>query len=316
MLSRVLITGASGFVGPHLARALRERGAEVHGCGLGTPPPGTPLASYAQLDLSDESALRTTLALAQPTAIVHLAGQSSAAASFESPEATFQANVGGTRALLEAMRQVCPGARVVTAGTSEVYGPTAPGVRVNEDTEFAPVNPYGLSKAAADELAATYARDAGLDVVRARPFGHTGPGQQPRFMLPAFAQQIARIEQGECEPVLRVGNLDVTRDLSDVRDIVQGYIALIERGTTGRAYNLCHGKGVKLTDLVAQLVALARVKVIVEVDPARLRPADVPYLVGDPTRALAECGWQTRLPLAQTLVDVLAGWRASGGSLG
>ena len=206
---------------------------------------------------------------------------------------------------------MCPAARVIAVGTSEVYGTIAEGTRVTEDAAFAPVSPYARSKAEADTLAATYAETHALDVVRARPFGHTGPGQAPRFMLPAFAQQVARIERGELEPVLRVGNLEVTRDLSDVRDIVLGYLALLERGVRGRAYNLCRGEGVRLTDLVQRLVALARVSVRIEVDPARLRPADVPYLVGDPTRIATECGWRVTRPLERTLEDVLESWRAA-----
>jgi GDP-4-dehydro-6-deoxy-D-mannose reductase len=129
--------------------------------------------------------------------------------------------------------------------------------------------------------------------------------------VPAFAQQIAGIEAGGGEPVLRVGNLEVTRDLSDVRDIVEGYCALLERGRAGAVYNLCRGEGVRLTDVVGALAALSRVKLAVEVDPARLRPADTPWLVGDPTLALEEVGWKVERPLEATLRDVLEEWRAS-----
>jgi GDP-4-dehydro-6-deoxy-D-mannose reductase len=211
--------------------------------------------------------------------------------------------------LLEAVRDAAPRARVVTVTTSEIYGPCEPGTRAAESAAFRPVSPYGLSKAAADQLAAAFAEAHRLDVVRARPFGHTGPGQSPQFVIPAWAKQVATIEAGAAEPVLRVGNLEVTRDLSDVRDVAQGYCALIGRGRSGAAYNLCRGEGAKLTDVLAHLTSLARVPVRVEVDPARLRPADLPYLVGDPELTANECGWRVTRPLEETLADVLAEWR-------
>lgn len=306
----ILVTGAGGFVGPHLARALVARGAAVHGCGLGAPPDGTPLASWRTLDLADPGGLRETIGAAAPHGLVHLAGQSSAARSFEAPEETLRTNVVGTWNLLDAVRREAPGARVVVVGTSESYGPCEPGTRLAETAPFRPVSPYALSKATADQMAASYAEVHGLDVVRARPFGHTGPGQTDRFVVPAWAKQVAEIEAGRAEPVLRVGNLEVTRDLSDVRDIVEGYVALLSRGARGGAYNLCRGEGAALTAVVAKLVALARVPVRVEVDPARLRPADVPYLVGDPALTERECGWSVRRPLDETLRDVLDDWRA------
>jgi GDP-4-dehydro-6-deoxy-D-mannose reductase len=180
------------------------------------------------------------------------------------------------------------------------------------------VSPYALSKAAADAFAAV-ASAAGQDVIRARSFGHTGPGQLPRFVVPSMAQQIAAIEAGNSEdieadkkPRLLVGNLDVTRDLSDVRDVAGAYVALLERGKTGAAYNVCRGEGVRLSDVIARLAALCRVKVAVETDPARLRPADVPYLVGDPALIAGDTGWKPAIGLDQTLRDVLDEWRAGG----
>ena len=308
----ILVTGAGGFVGPYLVRALVARGAVVHGCGIGAPPDGTPLASWREADLGDPGAMRECVARAAPGGVVHLAGQSSAARSFEAPEETMRANVTGTWNLLDAIRQAAPRARAVVVGTSEVYGPCEPGTRVAESAPFRPVSPYALSKATADQMAASFAEVHGLDVVRARPFGHTGPGQTDRFVVPAWAKQIAAIEANRAEPVIRVGNLAVTRDLSDVRDIVEGYCALLERGARGAVYNLCRGEGTPLTAVVESLTAMASVAVRVEVDPARLRPADVPYLVGDPSLAASECGWTVTLPLEQTLRDVLDDWRARG----
>jgi GDP-4-dehydro-6-deoxy-D-mannose reductase len=308
----IMVTGAGGFVGPHLARALVARGATVHGCGIGAPPEGTPLASWRALDLADTEDLRACIGETAPHGIVHLAGQSSAARSFEAPEETMRANVVGTWNLLEAARAEAPRARVVVVGTSEAYGPSEPGTRLAESAPFRPVSPYALSKATADQMAASFAGVHGADVVRARPFGHTGPGQTDRFVVPGWARQIAAIEAGAAEPVLRVGNLEVTRDLSDVRDIVQGYIALLARGARGAAYNLCRGEGTSLTFVLEHLRSLARVPVRVEVDPARLRPADVPWLVGDPSLAAHECGWSVKIPLEETLRDVLDDWRTRG----
>lgn len=310
----VLVTGANGFVGPHLARALAHRGAVVHGLGLGAAPASPRLAGWIVADLANRDALRSAVATVAPFAVVHLAGQSSAASSFEAPTETFEANVIGTWNLLEAVHDAAPRARVVVVSTSEVYGPAAPDSRVAEDAPFRPVSPYALSKAAAESLAAAHAHAHHLDVVRVRPFSHTGPGQTPRFVIPAWAQQIAEIEAGRAEPVLRVGNLEVTRDLGDVRDVAEGYCALLERAPRGGLYNLCRGVGMRLATIVEELAALARVKVRIEVDPARLRPADVPYLVGDPTAMSRDTGWTAEIPFEQTLHDVLAEWRARAAS--
>lgn len=305
------MTGAGGFVGPHLAAALSARGARVRGAGLGSPPASSHLESWYEADFAELAQAQAALTTAPVDAVVHLAGQSSAARSFEAPQETFRANVTGTWSLLEAVRVHAPKARVLAVGSSEAYGPIARGTRAAEDTPFAPLSPYALSKAAADEVARAYGEAHALDIVRARPFGHTGPGQTPRFVVPSFAEQVARIEAGRAEPVLRVGNLDVTRDLADVRDVVEGYCALLERGARGAAYNLCRGEGTSLRDLVAELVALARVRVSIEVDPAKLRPADLPWLVGDPTAITRDTGWSARRPVSEMLRDVLDGFRAA-----
>jgi len=277
------------------------------------PPAGVPLESWHFADLRDSSAVARAVALAQPDAVVHLAGQSSAARSFEDPAATFEANVTGTRNLLEAVRGGAPTARVLVVGSSETYGPQPDGSRAGEETAFAPVSPYAASKARADRIAEASAQgEQGLDIVRVRAFSHTGPGQSAVFVVPSFAQQIAAIEAGRAEPVLRVGNLEVMRDISDARDVVRAYVALLEQGTRGAAYNVCRGEGVKLTEVVRRLVALSRVAIRIEVDPARLRPADIPWLVGDPSRIARDTGWRCEIPLERTLGDVLEEWRGRG----
>ena len=299
--SRVLVTGVGGFVGEHLARALTRRGADVWGTGIerdstpGSLHEGTVNGYKMGVDVADADAVSDLVAWAKPDAIVHLAGQSSAARSFEKPEETFRSNTVGTWNLI--------------VGTGEVYGPQPEGTRVGEEAPFRPLSPYALSKAAADALAGTHGARNRLDVIRTRSFGHTGPGQTTTFVTPAFAEQIAKIEAGGGEPVLRVGNLEVIRDLTDVRDVVDAYVALLERGRAGAAYNVCRGEGVKLSDLARDLVGRARVPIRIEVDPARMRPADVPYLVGDPAAIERDTGWRATIPIERTLDDVLAEWR-------
>jgi GDP-4-dehydro-6-deoxy-D-mannose reductase len=306
---RVLITGVSGFVGRHLATALAAREDEIHGFGLGERPSRPPLAGWQAGDMLDADAVRAAVAASRPDAVVHLAGQSSAAVSFEHPVETYRTNAIGTWTLLDAVRQHAPRARVLIVGSGEVYGPQPEGSRVAEAAPFRPVSPYALSKAAADALSDAFARRHGLAVIRTRSFGHSGPGQSPTFAIPSFARQIVAIEGGRAEAVLRVGNLDVTRDLTDVREVVEAYLALLARGRAGAAYNVCRGEGVRLRDAVDRMVARARVPVRIEVDPARVRPADLGFLVGDPEAMARDTGWRATMPLDRTLEDVLEDWR-------
>jgi GDP-4-dehydro-6-deoxy-D-mannose reductase len=308
----VLVTGANGFVGPWAVRALSGAGARIVGTAWPSPPAAAadlPVESWQTMDVRDPASIDGVIAAARPGAILHLAGQSSAARSFAAPAETFEVNALGTWRLLEATRTHVPRARVVVVTSGEQYGPQPVDTLTREDALPRPVSPYGLSKAAADLLAELSATRDGLDVIRARAFGHTGPGQSPGFAVPAFAQQLAAIESGRAEPLLKVGNLDVVRDLTDVRDVARAYVALFERGRTGRAYNVCRGQGVPLTEVVNRLCAAARVRVRIEPDPARMRPSDVPWLVGDPAAIAADTGWRAEIPLEGTLEDVLEDWR-------
>ena len=309
----MLVTGVSGFVGGHLAAALASAGARVQGVGIGSPRPGLPLERWHEADLRDPAALARAIAEARPAAVVHLAGQSSAGASFEQPVETFRINALGTWHLLQAVSRATPRARVLAIGSGEAYGPQPPGTRVREDAPARPVSPYALSKAAADAYARAAFEHQRLDVVRTRSFAHAGPGQDARFALPSWARQIAAAEAHRAEPVLRVGNLEITRDITDVRDVARAYRLLLERGRPGAVYNVCSGRGVKLTEVVGWLVAQARVPVRVEPDPARVRSSDVTYLVGDPAMLEAETGWRPEIGLETTLRDVLDGARAGPG---
>jgi GDP-4-dehydro-6-deoxy-D-mannose reductase len=308
--SRVLVTGASGFVGRHLVHVLGARGAAVVGVGTEPAAPFEGLATWRVADLTDAASVGAAVADDGAEAIVHLAGQASAGLSFHEAERTFRVNVLGTWHLLQAVATHAPQARVLIVGSGEAYGPQPEGSRVAEDAPFRPVSPYAFSKAAADALAESFHLQRGLDVLRTRSFSHAGPGQSARFAMPSFALQIAAMERAGAGGVLKVGNLEVVRDVLDVRDVVECYAQLLESGVAGRAYNVCSGAGVPLTRVVAMLTGLSRVPVRVEVDPVRVRPADVPYLVGDPARVAGETRWAPRYDLETTLRDLLDQCRA------
>lgn len=310
---RILITGATGFVGRHLAAECLARGDEVHG----TDRPGENLPRHSALqwhsiDLLDDETMRKALAAARPEGIVHLAGQANVAFAHHDPAGTFRVNAEGTLRLLRAIQDVVPMARTVTVSSAEVYG-TVPReeLPVRETQPLRPQTPYGVSKAAADLVAEQAARGWGMDVIRMRPFNHIGPGQYLGFAAPDFASQIASIERGESEAVLRAGNLSAKRDFTDVRDIVRGYRGAIERGARGQVYNLCSGNAVAIEEIVRFFLDRARIPIRLEIDSTRLRPGDVPETRGDFSRAERELGWRPQIPLEQSLGDVLEEWRGA-----
>jgi GDP-4-dehydro-6-deoxy-D-mannose reductase len=219
-------------------------------------------------------------------------------------------NLGGTLALLGAVRTHAPAARVVVVTSSEVYGAVRRDeLPVREETPFRPVTIYGASKAAADVAAGQWARAYGLHVVRARPFNHTGPGQRPAFVCAAIAKQVAAVEAGRQSPELRVGNVDPVRDFGDVRDVAAAYLALLAKGHAGEAYNVCTGEGASVAEVIALLRTHARVPMFARPDPGRRRPLDVERIVGSRDRITADTGWAPRIPLSDTLRDVLDDWR-------
>lgn len=219
-------------------------------------------------------------------------------------------NAAGTLNLFEAARRHAA-ARVLVVGSSEVYGrdPEAAGP-IDEAHPLRPDSPYAASKAAADLLAYQYWRTYGLHTIRARPFNHTGPGQGPQFVWSSFAMQVAQAEAGRGAPVLRVGNLDVARDFTDVRDVVQAYALLLDRGVAGEAYNICSGRASRLRDLLDLLLAAARTDVKVEVDPSRVRLTDPPVIVGNAVKLCRATSWTPTIPMSCTLADLLDWWRA------
>jgi GDP-4-dehydro-6-deoxy-D-mannose reductase len=272
---RILITGASGFVGRHLLRQIQEQqrdGWLVSGWYLKDAPRDLPSTHWMAVDLQAPEAVAASVRNVRPTHIIHLAAIADVGGSFANARATWSANVMGTLNLLEALREHAPDAALLMVSSSEVYGDAfTTGVALDESAPMLPQNPYAASKAAAELLARTYAK-RGLKLVIARPFNHIGPGQSEQFAVSAFARQLARIEAGLQVPELSVGNLDARRDFTDVRDIVRAYLALIVKASNvdAPAVNLCSGTPRRIGDVLDQLIALSGVNVQISAgsDPA------------------------------------------------
>ena len=318
----ILITGAAGFVGTWMLAKLRpmlDRGVRVV---LASAPDVTSheqLQSVA-LDVSDRAAVDEVIRTVRPTCVVHLAAVSSVAEALRAPATTWEVNVGGTRNIAEAILAYTPDARLLFASSADVYGGSfnEESLPLEETAPLDPMNPYGSSKAAAEMVLCELAR-RGLSSIRFRAFNHTGPGQTGRFVIPAFASQIAAIEAGKQEPVIRVGNLDAERDFLDVRDVVEAYTAAAfsSRAVASNAViNLASGRPRQIGVILQELLSRAAVYIRVEPDPARLRPSDTPRMAGARARAEQVLGWTPRVDWDTTLDDVLSYWRgetAAGG---
>lgn len=311
-----LITGVCGFVGQYLATHLLACGQHVFGTYLDAADRanmGDALAHRVGLlqgDVRNPRKMGVVLRRTQPDAVYHLAAVSSVGLSLSRPVATMDVNVSGTTGLLEAIKRESPNTPVLFASSAEVYGRVAKSaVPIKETHATAPQNPYAASKLAAEEVCHYYERAFGLRIVVARSFNHTGPGQQKGFVIPDFASQVATLERARGRKSLRVGNLEARRDLSDVRDIVRGYRLLLSKGTAGEVYHLGSGRAYRVGDLLDALLAMATRPIRVEKDSKRMRPSDVPVLLGSLTKTRRATGWEATIPIERTLSDTLAYWR-------
>jgi GDP-4-dehydro-6-deoxy-D-mannose reductase len=313
---RLLITGITGFVGSHLTELALERGADVIGALRWRSKtehiePLRERITLVESDLRDLLSVRAILEQARPDCIIHLAAQSFVAASWQTPSETLWTNAICQMNLFEAMRQLGSSARFLVIGSSEEYGLVYPDeLPIRETNPLRPLSPYAVSKVTQDLMGFQYWKSYGLDIVRARAFNHSGPRRGDAFATSSFAKQIAEAEAGLRAPVVQVGDLKPTRDFSDVRDIVRGYWALLERGTAGEVYNLCSGVDWSIERMLNFLVSSSKLERIeIRPDPTRLRPSDVPVLRGSAEKIEHAVGWTPRIPLEQTLVDLLEYWR-------
>lgn len=312
---RILITGVTGFVGHHLVRTWRQQlpTAEIWGVLREEEPLVIPLHGHFTLDLSQETAIAQLAQACTFDWVVHLAAQSFVPESFAHPQETWRVNLWGTFHLLEALRQGRFQGRLLFVGSGGEYGNVEEDhLPVHEQQPLRPRDPYTASKAAAELLCYQYSQTSTFDIVLARPFNHIGPGQSPRFVVADFARQVARIDLGQQEPILTVGNIEVTRDFLDVRDVVEAYRCLLERGQSAEAYNVCSGREVPLTEVIATLIGCASRPIKVRSDPARLRPTDTPRVWGSHDKITAHTGWRPRRELTTTLAEVVAYWKGEG----
>lgn len=306
---RVLITGAAGFVGHHLVNELHR-----HGYGIvtmdavpGDSPAATGLPAYHSADLRNREDMRTLIRDVRPDAVVHLAAIAAVTDGMKDPHMLYSVNVGGTFNLADAIRLECPKARLLFISSAQVYGTATESTAefpIREDAPLLPITHYAISKVACERFLQGYAATYGLQVIIARPGNHIGPGQSPKFVTTAFAQQVLNAKKGLISE-MKVGNLDSIRDFSDVRDVVRAYRLLLERGRCGFAYNITTDNHVRIGDLLDRLQAIVGTQIKTVVDPALYRPKDVFQSI-DTSRLFSHTRWMPVYSLNQTLRDIVA----------
>ena len=315
-MRRVLVTGVTGFAGSHLVDYMVERGdAEIWGIQRWRSRTENiehlrGNMKLVECDLRDAESTRDTIEQIKPDWIFHLAAQSFVPTSWKAPTESLTTNVLGQLHLFEACRRLGLKPRIQVACSSEEYGMVHEDeLPIRETNPLRPLSPYAVSKVAQDMLAYQYFMSYGTDVVITRGFNHEGPRRGPVFVASDFAKQIADIERGLKTPVIHVGNLEARRDFTDVRDMVKAYWLALEKCQGGEVYNICSGKAWRIKDMLELLLGMTKVKIEVREDPARLRPSDVPVLLGDHSKFTERTGWKPSIPFEQTLKDMLEFWR-------
>ena len=316
MNKKVLVTGISGFAGNYLARKLLDLGHnKIYGAylsekSLGTLSDISSKLELSQLDLMDNKAVKNVIEKVSPDEVYHLAAIASSAQSFKEPNLVMTNNINSQLNLLEAVRKLNLHSRIMIISSAEVYGKVNPvDLPIDEDTPLRPVNPYAVSKLTQDFMGLQYNIAYGMNIIRVRPFNHIGPRQSEQFSTSSFAKKIAEIEKGKREPVLTVGNLEVKRDFTDVKDMVWAYILLMEKGVAGDVYNIGSGKAYKMSEILDMMLSFSSAKIKIETDPNLLRPSDNPELICDNTKIKNLTGWMPKIPLEETLKDILEYWR-------
>ena len=315
MTKRALITGIAGFAGSHLARELIGRGwivsgIERHGAVLSNLTDLIYRVRVDECDILSSKDVGYVIRKQRPDTIFHLAGTSFVPDAQNAPQMAFEINVKGSLNMLEETRENAPDAGVILISSAEVYGDADRSrMPLTEDNVFRPLNIYALTKVCAEETAFYYHRVKGVKCVVLRPFNHIGPGQRASFVTSSFALQVARIEAGKQEPVLKVGNLEAARDFTDVRDMVRAYRMAAEHCEPANPYNICSGRVYKIKEILDKLLALSNAEIEILRDPERMRDSEVPIFQGDRTRFTQATGWEPRFSIDETLKKILDYWR-------
>lgn len=310
-MKKALIIGAAGFVGNYLIDHIQK---DCIWSIIVTKMPHEKIekngVDVRNLDIMDKRSVDDLLNEVHPDYIFHLAAQSSVALSWKNPGLTVDVNIKGSLNVLDAIRELDYKPRVLLIGSGEEYGYVKPSeVPVHEDNVLRPGNIYAATKACQNMLGKIYSQAYGMDIMMVRAFNHVGPNQAPLFVVSDFCKQVAEIEKGLHEPVMRVGNLSARRDFSDVRDVVRAYTLLMEHGQAGENYNVGSGKAVAIQEILDMILSFAKTSITVEVDPARLRPVDVPVIEADVTKLEACTGWKREIALERTIEETLEYWR-------
>ncbi|MDO8269469.1 MAG: GDP-mannose 4,6-dehydratase [Candidatus Levybacteria bacterium] len=309
-MPKALVTGINGFVGTHLNNYLLSKGYEVFGT-LKPSHESTQDSHSFAVDILDYEGLKKVVDEVSPDFIYHLAALTSPAASFNNPSETITNNIGGQVNILEAVKELkLMNTRVLVVSSAEVYGQVSEkDLPIDEETPLKPTSPYAVSKIAQDFLGLQYFLSQNIQCVRVRPFNHSGPYQSPFFAIPAFAKQIAEIEVGKQEPIMKVGNLDAKKDFTDARDIVRAYELLMEKGENGEVYNIGSGKSYKISEVLDMLLSYSKEQIIVEKDQSLMRPIEIPELVCDYSKLHHITGWKPEISIETSLRDTLDYWR-------
>jgi len=304
---RVLITGGTGFVGNHLIRFLKPNGSKIAVIASANASRHEPEVEYHVSDIRRADQVRSVVHSFSPTHIYHLAGISAVDVSWSNPRLTFEVNVLGAYNLFEAAMSLPSVPKILNVSTSQVYAQSL--IILSENSPVSPENPYAASKAMAEMLKVQYRTRTGGGIITARSFNHTGPGQTPNFVMPSIAKQFAEMEAGLRPPRLSVGNLQVERDFTDVRDVVVAYSSLLDSGRIDEVYNICSGSAVRLADVIQKFEAISGIATEIENDPARVRSNEISRIFGDSTKIRTETGWSPQIPLEKTIQDLLDYWR-------
>ena len=300
---RVLITGASGFVGQHAIREFAAAGHQVYSFSDQPITEGLPIVQHHVADLTNPEKLHSLVQTVQPEACVHLAGIAFVPLGWTQPNLVMRVNACGTINILEAVRCSTPNARVLVITSGHIYGPAHNDAPLKEDDPLTPDNMYAVSKVSADQITRVYASHYGMHTMTARPHNHIGPGQAPEFVVPSFARQLKAMAEHGADQIMRVGNLQSECDFTDVRDVVRAYRLLIEGGQAGNAYNIATGKTIKIQSILDRLSEISNVTPSIEIDEAKYRPADTWPLL-DVTRIKEHVGWSPDINLDQSLSDI------------